>query len=95
MAHSYSICSEHREINKPCCDGPKIVTGSRWSAPRKTNDKAWARIAAGNIWWNERRLQRGPQHKIRYAFDRHMMPPSVMIDGKLVGRKITNVGKRR
>lgn len=95
MAHSYSICAECREVNKPCCDGPKIVTGSRWSAPRKTNDKAWAKIAAGNIWWNQRRLDKGSRYKLTYYGSRHMMPPYAMINGEYVGVKITNVGKRR
>ena len=55
--HSYYVCAECREINKPC-NHETIRVGSNWSAPRKTNDKAWKLIASGDIWWNKRRIDR-------------------------------------
>jgi hypothetical protein len=30
--------------------------GSRWRPPKKNNDKAWAKIARGDIWWDDKAI---------------------------------------
>lgn len=51
--HNKSICVTCRTVDLPCSH-EKIVVGYRWRPPKKNNDKAWKRIAAGDIWWDKR-----------------------------------------
>lgn len=57
MQTGKSVCVTCREINKSC-EHEKISCGYKWAAPRKTNDKAWKRIADGDIWWDKKRISR-------------------------------------
>ena len=39
------------------CGGPSVVQ-ARWSAPKKSDDTAWKRIAKGEWLWDRRRVRR-------------------------------------
>lgn len=46
------------------CDGPVLHVGSRWRAPRKSQDGAWKRIAAGDVLWDHRAVERPLRRRI-------------------------------
>lgn len=52
-SNSNYYCAECRVVNKPC-PHPQKNAGPKWEAPKKNNDAAWKRIAAGDIWWNDK-----------------------------------------
>lgn len=33
-----------------------IYMGRRWRAPKRTNDRAWKMIEAGDVWWDKKAL---------------------------------------
>ena len=36
----------------PKCSTSLLNMGKRWRPPKKTNDKAWRKIANGDYWWD-------------------------------------------
>jgi hypothetical protein len=40
--------------------------GKHWSAPKKNNDRAWRRIARGEVLWNRRKVRRGGSYSGRH-----------------------------
>ena len=57
--HAKYVCIPCRDVRpfsvESCiyCKGPVITQSWRWRAPRKTNDKAWKRIEAGDWLWEK------------------------------------------
>ena len=48
-----SVCVTCRTVNGSC-HHEKLVVNYRWRPPKKTNNKAWKKIADGDIWWDKR-----------------------------------------
>lgn len=51
------IADKYGGVCKRCGESMRSM-GSRWSAPRKTNDRAWKRIEVGDIWWDKKKIDR-------------------------------------
>jgi hypothetical protein len=62
------VCVACRRVHKhpfACEHGPSVIYPSRWRAPRKNDTKAWKRITAGDIWWDNRSKSRAAERKVR------------------------------
>lgn len=44
----------------PGCGADMVARPYRWRAPRRDNLRAWARIARGDWWWDDRVNERFP-----------------------------------
>jgi hypothetical protein len=56
MQGSRQVCPECREVAPViigCSHANKIWVTPKWRAPKKGNDRAWKRIAQGDIWWDD------------------------------------------
>lgn len=42
----------------PSCREPMRGMYYNWRAPKKNNTKAWAMIAAGDIWWDKKHVDK-------------------------------------
>lgn len=64
--HRY-VCVPCRIVSgvAPSCGHEAALVGHRWRAPRKGDDRAWRRIAAGDWLWDETSLRRAAR---RFAF---------------------------
>lgn len=51
------------------CAGPVLTVTARWRAPRRGNDTAWARVAAGELLWDRRAVQRSARRAARRRAD--------------------------
>lgn len=55
MQGSRQVCPECREVGPviiTCAHANKIWVTPKWRAPKKANDRAWKRIAEGDILWD-------------------------------------------
>lgn len=58
VSNSTYCCAGCRFVAKgmatcPQCSNPMMHMGTKWRAPKKNNDKAWARINCGDFWWEK------------------------------------------
>ena len=60
MHGSRQVCPECRAVGPiiiTCAHANKIWVGPKWRAPKKTNDRAWKRIAEGDILWDHSAIE--------------------------------------
>ena len=50
-----AVCATCRRVGSRC-EHPKVVVGTKWRAPRRSNDAAWQRIAAGEVLWDRKAI---------------------------------------
>ena len=61
------IARKHSGVVCERCGGP-LVEKYKWSAPKRTNDRAWKRIENGDWFWDHRktRKSRGPDLVLKF-----------------------------
>ena len=72
MAGSRQVCPECRTVAPiiiTCAHANKIWVGSKWRAPKKTNDRAWKRIAEGEIQWDRAAIEAKAQKQARIVLE--------------------------
>ena len=60
-SRSPSVCTTCRTSFKgasTCGHDGVMYMSSKWRAPKKSDDKAWKRIEAGDIWWDKKALSK-------------------------------------
>lgn len=63
-----SLCIKCRRVNFPC-PHDKQSTPINWRPPKKTNEKAWKRIEAGEILWDRRAIaSKELKHSVKEFF---------------------------
>ena len=62
-AHTLTVCVTCRVVTQGAihCDHTLTTVGPNWRASRRTNDRAWKRIEAGDWLWDHDALGRRPK----------------------------------
>jgi hypothetical protein len=59
---SYDETSHKLDIQRsstcPTCNKSLINMGTRWRAPRKKDNRSWSKILNGDIWWDQKALDK-------------------------------------
>lgn len=59
MAHGHYVCPTCRTVSLThLCEHEIIAVSHKWRAPRKDNDRAWKRVAAGDLLWDHRAVEK-------------------------------------
>jgi hypothetical protein len=61
MPGSRQVCPECRTVDTivvTCAHANKVWVSSKWRAPKRNNDRAWKRIAEGDLLWDDGAVQR-------------------------------------
>lgn len=58
--NTHIVCARCRIVStvQPSCGHEGTHVGSRWRAPKKSDDKAWKRIENGDWWWDDKAIYR-------------------------------------
>ena len=67
------VCPECRRFvtwtdEKKCatCGGDTVIVPRHWSPPKRSNKRAWKRVANGEVLWDRRRVRRSPPPAVYY-----------------------------
>lgn len=54
-------CKFAGEEECACHQGEWHFMGTKWRIPKRNNKRAWARIAAGELWWDRKAIAKKAQ----------------------------------
>jgi len=62
MQNSTYLCPRDRKVMKghsicPTCGRPAVYMGTRWRAPKLSNEAAWVRVQSGDIFWEDSKIK--------------------------------------
>lgn len=66
FVRTITVCVSCRTINNtPPCAHEKETCHHKWRAPKRSNDRAWKRIAAGDWLWDDTSIRRSVRRMYR------------------------------
>lgn len=52
------VCVTCKSVNLPSCGHELKLVSHKWRAPKKNNIKAWKKVQAGNLLWDDKAIAR-------------------------------------